>query len=379
MKVQIRDGAALRQVSPTKLRAYLESTGWVPEEKRPDQPFVWGKATEGEPRYLLLPLQEHSDVYAQRIAEAVITLAEVEERSQLAVYYDLLAAGSDVLRLRPQDKPRAGGSLPVSAALLTQARDLVMAAARAAERPGLAVYRGPASGPVMDYVRQVRPMPGYETGEELTLHSPVPAEYGAAAELASNPCPPFSRQATLSLYAGLHAAREGLVSVLGGAPLAAFDKAAAKGASANFCAALADLARQGGGIGVRLAWGQARPAEKANGDFAFTKSAAEVLAQGAEWLRQNHPFPEALITGEIVRLDPPAGEPCAGPAVAVALVLTEMDGRPAAVPIPFAAADQAEVRRAFEQGLEIRVTGDIHREGRLYILKNPRNFMVLGG
>lgn len=379
MKVQIRDGAALSQVSPVQLRAYLEANGWTLYENWRELIFVWVKAKDEQTHQVLAPLHDHSDTYAMRIGEAVKTLAEVEGRSQLAVYYSLLAAGSDVLRLRPQDKPRAGGSLPVSAALLTQARDLVTAAARAAERPGLAVYRGPASSDVMDYVRQVRPMPGYETGEELTLHSPVPAEYGAAAELESNPCPPFSRQVTLSLYAGLHAAREGLVSVLGGAPLAAFDKAAAKGASANFCAALADLARQGGGIGVRLAWGQARPAEKANGDFAFTKSAAEVLAQGAEWLRQNHPFPEALITGEIVRLDPPAGEPCAGPAGAVALVLTEMDGRPAALPIPFAAADQAEVRRAFEQGLEIRVTGDIYREGRRYVLQNPRNFVVLAG
>ena len=377
MKVQIRDGAALRQVSPTKLRAYLKANGWVRDESRTDRLSVWLKGTDDPSRFVFLSLQEHSDVYAQRIAEAVITLSEVEGRSQLAVYYDLLAAGSDVLRLRPQDKPRAGGSLPVSAALLTQARELVTAAARAAERPGWAVYRGPASAPVMDYVRQVQPVPGYETGEELTLHSPVPAEYGAAAELARNPCPPFSRQVTLSLYAGLHAAREGLVSVLGGAPLAVFEPAAAKGASANFCAALAALARQGGGIGVRLAWGQARPAEKANGDFAFTAGAAEVLAQGAEWLRQNTPFPEAALTGEIVRLDPPANEPGAGPAVA--LVLAELDGRPAAVPIPFAAADQKEVRRAFEQGLEIRVSGDIYREGRRYVLKNPRNFVVLAG
>ena len=375
MKVQIRDGAALRQISPTQLRAYLEATGWSPQEKAPSMPPVWGKATEDQPRFVLLSLQEHSDVYAQRIAEAVTTLAEVEGRSQLAVYYDLLAAGSDVLRLRPQSPPGAGGSLPASAALLTQARDLVTAAARVAERPGLAVYRGPASSDVMDYVRQVRPMPGYETGEELTLHSPVPAEYGEQLDLERNPCPPFARQVTLSLYAALHAAREGLVSILGGASLAVFEQAAAKGASANFCFALAALARQGGGIGVRLAWGSARTAGRADGDFAFTAGAAEVLDQGAEWLRQSNPFPEAALTGEIVRLDRTDGEPGAFRAV----VLAVLDGRPAAVPIPFAAADKKEVLRAFEQGLEIRVTGDIHQEGRRYVLKNPRNFAVLGG
>lgn len=373
MEVQIRDAAALRQVSPTKLRAYLETTGWARTEIWRDRISVWSKENNGQIPQLLVPLREHSDAYAQRIAEAVTTLAEVEERSQLAVYYDLLAAGSDVIRLRPQEKSRAGGSLVDSAALLTQARDLVTAAARAAERPGLAVYRGPAAGKVEDYVRQVRPMPGYETGEELTLHSPVPAEYGAAAEGERKTPPPFARQSTLALYAGLHAARDGLISVLGGASLGVFDKAAVKGASANFCAALAALARQGRGIGVSLSWGAARPADMAAGEFAFTESAAEVLAQGAEWLRQCTPFRDAAITGEIVRLESQSPKHCGGPAVAL---LTEMDGRPAALQVQFAGADKEEVLRAFEQGLEISVTGDIYREGRRYVLKEPRHFVV---
>ena len=373
MKVQIQDGAALSKVSPAQLRAYLEANGWTLYENWRELITVWVKAKDEETHQVLLPLREQSDAYAQRMAEAVTTLAEVEGRSQLAVYYGLLAAGSDVIRLRPQEKSRAGGSLGDSAALLTQARDLVTAAARAAERPGLAVYRGPASGKVEDYVRKVRPMPGYEAGEELTLHSPVPAEYGAAAEGERKSHPPFARQSTLALYAGLHAARDGLVSALGGASLGVFDKAAAKGGSANFCAALAALARQGRGIGVSLSWGAARPADMAAGEFAFTESAAEVLAQGAEWLRQRSPFRDAAITGEIVRLEPQSPKHCGGPAVAL---LAELDGRPAAVQVQFAGADKEEVLRAFEQGLEISVTGDIYREGRRYVLQEPRHFVV---
>jgi len=376
MKVQIRDGAALSKVSPAQLRAYLEANGWTLYENWRELITVWVKAKDEQTHQVLLPLREQSDAYAQRIAEAVTTLSEVEERSQLAVYYDLLAAGSDVLRLRPQAPPGAGGSLVSSAALLTQARDLVTAAAWAAERPGLAVYRGRASEAVMDYVRKIGLMPGYETGEELTLHSPVPAEYGEQRDLEGVAhLRPFSRQATLALYTGLHAAREGLVSVLGGAPLDVFAKAAAKGSSANFCATLAALARQGGGIGVRLAWGSVRPAEVADSEFVFTEGAAEVLVQGAEWLRQNHPFPDAALTGEIVRLDPQSHEQFDGQAV----VMSEMDGRPAALQVHFAVSDKEEVLRAFEQGLEISVSGDIYRDGRRYALQNPRNLVVLAG
>ena len=375
MEVQIRDAAALRQVSQVQLRAYLEAAGWSQTEIWRERISVWSKENNGQAPQLLAPLREHSDAYALRMGEAVTLLAEVEERSQLDVYYDLLAAGADVIRLRPLEKTPVNGSLHDSVAFLGQVRDLVMAAARAAERPGLAVYRGRASGDVMDYVRKVRPLPGYERGEEVTLHSQVPADYWEQRDLEGSPHPPFSRQSTLALYAGLHTARDTLVSVLGGAPLSVFDTAAPQGASANFCTAVAALARQSHGIAVSLSWAKVRPTEVAEREFAFAESEAKVFEDGAEWLRQHSPFLDAPITGEIVRLDRQSHEQFDGQAV----VLSEMDGRPAALQVQFAATDQAEVLRAFEQGLEISVSGDIYREGRRYVLQNPRNFVVLAG
>lgn len=373
MEVQIRDAAALRRVSLSQLRAYLEATDWVRTENWRDRISVWVKEHNGQTSQLLAPLREHSDAYALRIAEAVTLLAEVEGRSQLDVYYGLLAAGADVIRLRPLEKAASNWSLHDSVTFLGQARDLVRAAARAAERPGLAVYRGRDSGEVTDYVRKVRPLPGYESGNELTLHSQVPAEYGEQQDLEGIPHRPFARQSTLALYAGLREGRATVDSVLGGdESLAIFDTAAAKGTSANFCDAVAALARQSRGIAVSLAWAKVRPAEVADSEFVFAESAAEVFTSGAKLLREHSPFMDAPITGEIVRLDRHSHEQFDGQSV----VLSEMDGRPAALHVQFDIADKEEVLRAFEEGLEISVTGDIYREVRRYVLKNPRNFAV---
>ena len=372
MEVQIRDAAALRRVSPVQLRAYLEATGWVLEENWRNRISVWVKETGGQTQQVLVPLREHSDAYALRIGEAVTLLAEMEGRSQLAVYYGLLAAGADVIRLRPLEKATTDWSLHDSVTFLGQARDLVKAAARAAERPGLPIYRGRDSGEVTDYVRKVRPLPGYESGNELTLHSQVPAEYGKQQDLEGIPHRPFARQSTLALYAGLREARSTVDSVLGGESLAVFDAAAVKGTSANFCAAMAVLSRQYHGVAVSLSWAKVRPAEVADREFVFAESAAEVFAGGAERLRERSPFLEAPITGEIVQLDRHSHEQFDGQSV----VLSEMDGRPAALHVQFDIADKEEVLRAFEEGLEVSVTGDIYREGRRYILKHPRNFVV---
>ena len=92
MNVQIRDAAALRRVTPPMLRAYLESRGWSRQQTWRGRIAVWSVERDGHSREILAPLRESSDAYAMRMSEAVAALSETEERSQLDVYYDLLAA-----------------------------------------------------------------------------------------------------------------------------------------------------------------------------------------------------------------------------------------------------------------------------------------------
>lgn len=372
MEVQIRDTAALRRISPPMLRAYLGAQGWVHEETWRGRIVVWSKTGDHGVKDLLMPLREHSDAYAVRIAEAVALLAEMEERSQLDIYYDLLGAGADTIRLRALNGAgQTGWDFNDSVTFLTHARDLMTSAARFAERPGQAVYRGRASGMVTDYVRAIRPLPGYTGGNELTLHSPVPAGYGVQADFGDDVKPPFPRLTTLALHDGLGVADNMVAEVLGGANIAAtFAEAAPRGVSANLCDAVATLARQGHGIGISLSWAHARPTHTSAEEFVFSESSAEVFAEAVKWLRLNSPFLDAHITGEIVRLYREPHEEFDGQAV----MMYELDGRPVALQVQFAIADRDEVVRAFQDGVEVSLDGDIHRTGNKYQVRNLRNF-----
>ena len=374
MEVQIRDAAALRRVSPTMLRAYLEARGWVHEETWHNRIMILSITGGERVSEVLIPLREQSDTYAVRISEAVALLSEFEERSQLDVYYDLIGAGADVIRLRPLNGAgQSGWTLGDSVDFLTWARNLVAAAAHAAERPGEPVYRGRASGQVTDYVRSVRPLAGYETGPELVLHSLVPAGYEVQEDLGDAFRAPFSRQATIALNNGLRQADRTAVAVLGGINIAdAFGEASSQGVSANFCDAVAALTRRGHGIGVSLAWAAVRPSDAYDGEFQFAESTADVFMQGAELLRQNSPFPNEHVIGEIVGLDRQRREEFDGQSV----VVCELDGRPVALQVQFDAPDHDEVWRAFRNSITISVDGDIYREGRRYFLMTPRNFKV---
>ena len=376
MDVQIRDAEALRRISPVMLRAYLEARGWVHEQPWRDRILVWSSPRSEEVREILMPLREQSDTYGVRIAEAVEALSVMEARSQIEVYYDLIGAGADVIQLRSMNGARQSGwTLGESVEFLTRARDLIAAAARAAERPGQSVYRGRASGEVTEYVRGVRPLPGYEAGPDLTLHSQVPAGYGVQLDMGDPFKAPFSRRATIALNAGLREASRVADAVLAGGKIEdALKETPSQGASANLYDAVAALARRRHGISISLAWAGVRPADAPSGEFAFSESAAEAFVEGAELLRQNSPFLDAHVTGEIVRLDRELKEEFDGQSI----VLYELDGRPIPLHVQFGIEDQEEVVRAFRNSTEISVIGDIEREGRRHFLKNPRNFVVMG-
>ena len=377
MDVQIRDSEALRRVSPTILRAYLEARGWVQDETWRNRIMVWSITQNEQVKEILAPLREQTDAYAVRISEAIALLSEIEGRSQLNIYYDVIGAGADVIRLRSLNGVgESGWTLGESVDFLTRARDLILAAARAAERPGQLAYRGRASGEVTDYVGGVKPLPGYETGPELTLHSQVPAGYGVQLDMGDPVRAPFPRRVTIALNAGLHEAVRKAESVVGGEGIAdAFGESTPQTASANLCEAVAALAYRGHGIGVSLSWAGVRAAEAPNSEFVFTESAADVLTEGATLLRQNSPFPDAHVTGEIVRLDRQSQEEFDGQAV----VLFQLDDRPVALQVQFDINDRDEVLRAFRDGIAISLYGDIHRQGRQYVLREPRNFTVAAG
>ena len=336
---------------------------------------VWSKMFGDEVHEILAPLREQSDVYALRMSEVVTTISETEERSQLDVYYDLLGAGADVIRLRSLNGVgQSEWSLSDRADFFTCARDLVTAAARAADRPGQAVYRGRVSARVAEYIQSVDSLPGYGSASELVLHSKVPAGYGVQGDLGDAFKAPFPRRATIALNEGLNEASRAAELVLSGEGIkSSFERAPSYGVNANLCEAIANIASRVHGVGINLSWAIIRPSDTVDAEFRFSESVAEVFGEGAEWLRRRSPFIDAHVTGEIVRLDRESQEEFDGQAV----MLYAIDNRPVALNVRFNRSDREDVVHAFRNSIEISIDGDIKRSGQRYSLENPRNFAVL--
>ena len=143
MLVQIRDSAALSSISIVSLRAYLNSREWTDAGVWGERPItIFAREHDGRTWEILVPHRDTIAGYAENMAEAVAVLAEVEERSQLDVFYDLSATSCDVVRLHSLNGvAKEPLSLRRSTDLLQGSYSMLGYVARSVDSPS-AAYRG---------------------------------------------------------------------------------------------------------------------------------------------------------------------------------------------------------------------------------------------
>lgn len=88
MKAKITDSQALRKITTDLIEDYLGRKGWGWSVGEDLKCAYWWYASPSRPT-LLLPFEGCSD-YARRMAEILQELEEVEGRSQLDIYHDIL-------------------------------------------------------------------------------------------------------------------------------------------------------------------------------------------------------------------------------------------------------------------------------------------------
>ena len=372
MLVRIQDRAALSSLSIVSLKAYLVSRDWKnvgPWGQRPAT--VYAKEHAGRTWEVLLPSRDTVADYAESMADCVSVLAAVEERSQLDVFYDLSAAGSDVIQLRSLDgKEGSSLSLRQSADMLDHAYKMLEAGARSVEQPR-AIYRGKLTSQASEYLEGVLPVPGYSRGYGLTLHSPVPADFGQQQDFGDDFVAPFSRRATSQLANGLRHSSEAIERVIVKDTLEPFREAVNAGVSANLCDSVAKLAKKGDGIEIGVAWAAVRPSNSQDTSFRFTANSADILQEAARSFRATEPSYDEQIVGLVVRLEREQHE-----FDGRATIASVLDGRLIRINVKFEQPVYDAVIGAFQKQAEISLDGDVHRSGGRYELRNPRNLRV---
>lgn len=383
MNASIHDNVALRSIGAAELGAYLRSSGWHETRLIGDRAAIWQKRNDaGEEFETLVPQKQSLDDYALRIAQTLEALAVVESRSELEIYADILRTQTDTIRLQFRSSVFEDGSVPLNqaACMIEGAREMALAAACATVSPR-AAYATRKPQQAMDYLGKVR-MGQTERGSfVLALHTSVPPRLRIveSAQTALNlemprsySRDPFERRVNLTLANSLNAACSAALRANATGDLTPFENVVAQGVNANLCDAIANIGIETStqSLAVSFQWSPTRslltpippPTE-------FTTDQFAILREAACLFRENIPVEDYDLVGYIVRMVREEGE-----IEGQVTISGYVDNTPRRIRVILNDADYQLAVKAHGQDEAIQCTGELVKEGRSYILKNPRNF-----
>ncbi|MDZ4819142.1 MAG: hypothetical protein SGJ20_09240 [Planctomycetota bacterium] len=375
MRADIRDPESVAVLRPLEVASYLRASGWAQAEAQEGRYAIW---TLGDDYEAFLPLRHDVRDYALRMGDLLGLLSKVEDRSQLAILSDLLVTGADVIRVRIADDDLADGSMPIEEHTRTvqKTRDLFMAAACSTiERKAVWHKRKPDQA--VNYLRNVRVGQTERGSYVMTVISKVPPMLQSTNDRLfqepGEPEQPYERKVTTNLALSLAAAERAAEIAAATGSLDSFDQAVRDGVSANLCEALVGLATDSDtnrAVDFSFSWSRNRPAANQTiSRIVIAHDRVPYLQEAARQLRERAPINDFEIEGPVVKLERADGAP-----TGFVTVYGLVDDSAKRVRVELSEDEYNVAIAAHRNGVDVQCKGQLVREGRGYVLRQPMGF-----
>lgn len=374
MKVTVRDPAVLRALGPIDVAAYLRSTGWSQTRRIGDRGAAWTRTLPIGEIEILLPLNRQVGDFVTRMSEVLNSLEIAEQRSQMEILHDLMTTSSDIIRIRAHTSESSDGTISIEEGvdLVHHAREMVLAAARAATRPSPYFHaRKPAE--VVEYMEKVRLGQTERGSYVITLLSRVPPilaptkEGQGRLEIED----PFERRVTRTLASALAAIRDAVQDSVVTGQFEAFQRAVQRGVSANLCDAVAALA--GGSANARdievdLTWSSLRPqGPQTPRRISLPADAIPTIEEAGRIFRETSPRDDFELLGLVIGLYRP--DPAQSGRVTI---WGPVEGTPRRVSLILTGTEYDLAWKAHGDRRLVRCSGQLVKSGTQYELLQPR-------
>lgn len=362
--------------TPAEVAAYLQQKSWKPLGTKPNW-AEYSRDEDGEEILLEIPLRASAADYPRATAILLEDLGRLENRPQAEILRDMKSAATDIVRLALDGSATRDGRIPVEAGrrVYGAARDLLLAAACSVLDPR-PVFAGRKPEEAMSLLGRAR-FGQTEVGSfVLTLECSVPPRLQQSLlPEDGDPEAPLARKTCVRLAQGLAAAESASGESAALRDLEPFRLRAGEGVSANLLDAVSDMIEAAGAETLRASFSFAsgRPlTNKVPREAAFTAETSAILREAANRLRAEAIYPASEIYGTVVKLD--SENPSAG---GEAVVRASWEGRMRKIRVPLSAADYPLAIQAHADRNLVRCTGDLEREGAVWVLRYARDFAIL--
>jgi hypothetical protein len=362
--------------TPGEVAAYLLQQGWTLQ--RSDARWAeYAKQLEAETVVLEVPQQAGARDYARTMSFLIDDIARLESRTPSAVLRDLKASSMDIVRLAIESAMTRDGRIPVEAGhrVYEAARDLLLSAACSVIDPR-PVFAKRKPEDAMTLLQRARfgqtELGSFVLTIECTiaprLQQPLLTEDG-------DPDAPLERRACIRLAHALEGTEAASRESAASGQIEPFRRRARDGVSANLCEAMAEMidATAAETIRASFSFASRRPlAARVPRAVVFTSDVAVLLREAAARLREEATYPATQLVGPVVKLDSAA--PAHG---GEAVVYAAVDGKRRYIRVALGAEPYRTAINAHLAGAPVRCAGDLVREGRSWILRNPRDFTAV--
>lgn len=371
---------------PAALVGYLQRTGWTLEdddgrttEWRPEQPGVEADMC------VVLPVRQEVGDYAERVYEALRTLAYVERRLPREVAEDIHFGGADnvAVRLTP-NAPAGQAPLLLAHSAISALRNYVVASAAALDAAALVLPpRRPQRAEAYAAQARLSTQPGSFV---LSLALPLEDGYTETSARTTNSQEtlvdllpqPFGRKVTNRMLAAARRAQRLAQEVSEGSrPLAVFGQSAPNAANATELAALGSLGGPDHDLyQIRFALSPLAGGTREPERLKITPGQQRILGEAADFLRTRQPRAGVTVTGLVVRL---FRETSLGKGEVVIQGVDDDTGVARRFRVELSESDYGQALRAHELGLQVSATGDLDIRGTRRSLRPLTSFSVLPG
>lgn len=359
-------------VVPKYLEAYLRARHWSLFDEQARY-TLWASKEHGE-REVLVPLHRDYADYSRRLAEAVRTLEDVEERPASLIIQDLLSAPFDIVRLRADEDTDITGSMTLNGgvAFIRGAKDLLMAATCAAwERRAYYPSRKPREAE--ELLGESRLGQTERGSFVVTIYVPVAPDQGPQPNVDTIYREPFARRATKTLLNAVGAAVAAADASKRDGKIAPFLSTISTGVSANLCEALTDIhsGTRASTVDLAVRWSFTLPAPLDVRPAIVHADQVEILNEAGRFFRRSEGPRNTIISGKVVRLERDDAIPGR---IAIKAVIGQKMRR---VRLTLSGDDYHNALDAHDKDLPVLVQGELVREGNAFELIGPTGFRVV--
>lgn len=366
--------------------AYLRGAGWTLEDDD-GRTMLWRPEPSEEEMVMriVLPARQEVHDYAERVSEALRTLAYVERRLPQEISADMAFGGADnvSVRLTP-DAPSGEAPLFLAHSAISALRNYVVASATAVDADYLVLPpRRPQRAESYAAQARISTQPGSFvlslTLPLVDIYTEGPAGAGSDQEpLIEIPPQPFGRKVTSRMLAAAQRAQR-LASEVGEGdkPLSSFGQYGQLSPNATELEALSLLGGPDHDVyQIRFSQSPLASGSHEPTRLKITPGQQRILGEAADFLRTKQPRAAVTVIGLVVRLFR-AGKYGKGEAVIQGVDDDTGDARRFRVELD--ESDYNLAVKAHATGLEVTATGDLDIRGTRRSLRRLTSFSVLPG